>query len=106
MKKICKICGTEVEIETNEELKKEYPYYCPECDQNMYSFECEDVPENMQERKHKIIRYLTTEDYLPINAYWIRNEEGMMDALKELLSEGTIRMRNCEGAAVELNTAE
>lgn len=104
MKKICKICGTTVEKEHDEELKKEYPYYCPHCDENLFSFECEDILENIEERKRKIIRYLATEDYLPMNAWWIRNEEGMMDALKELLKDGIIRMRNCEAAAVELNT--
>lgn len=33
--KICKRCGTPVEVET----ELDYPYYCPECDENMYEFE-------------------------------------------------------------------
>lgn len=106
MKKICKLCGTEVEKETDMELKEDYPYYCPYCDENKYSFECENLPENEDERKRKIIHYLATEDYLPINAWWIRSEEGMLDALKALLKEGIIRMRNCEASAVELNTTD
>lgn len=39
-RKVCGRCGSAVLPETNEELKKEYSYYCPRCDQNMYSFEC------------------------------------------------------------------
>ena len=40
MKKyICNRCGTIVEEEKDNELKKEYPFYCPECDENLYSFE-------------------------------------------------------------------
>jgi NAD-dependent SIR2 family protein deacetylase len=35
----CSKCGTEVKKETDKELRKEYPYYCPECDENLYSFE-------------------------------------------------------------------
>jgi hypothetical protein len=38
-RKLCSKCGAEVEVETDEDLKKEYPYYCPECDENMYEFE-------------------------------------------------------------------
>lgn len=38
---VCKKCGTEVRPEEDEELRNEYPYYCPECDENKYSFECE-----------------------------------------------------------------
>jgi predicted RNA-binding Zn-ribbon protein involved in translation (DUF1610 family) len=30
------ICGSTVEIETE---IKEYSFYCPECDENLYSFE-------------------------------------------------------------------
>ncbi len=31
--------GHKVRQETNKDLKKEYPYYCPICDENMYKFE-------------------------------------------------------------------
>lgn len=39
MRKICKRCGSEVRKETDKELKKKYPYYCPVCDENMFEFE-------------------------------------------------------------------
>ena len=32
---ICNRCGTQVQ----KELELDYPYYCPECDENMYRFE-------------------------------------------------------------------
>ena len=38
--RVCARCGSDVLPEEDAELKKEYPYYCPECDENMYSFEC------------------------------------------------------------------
>jgi len=41
----CSKCGTEVEEEKDKELSKEYPYYCPECDENLYSFEIEESQE-------------------------------------------------------------
>ena len=37
--RICNRCGTEVVFETDEDLKKEYPFYCPTCDENMYYIE-------------------------------------------------------------------
>lgn len=39
--KIKRYChnGHLVRKETDKELKKEYPYYCPICDENMYDFE-------------------------------------------------------------------
>lgn len=104
MCKICTRCGTGVLPEVDKGLKEEYPFYCPNCDENMYSFECEDIMENIEERKNKIIRYLVIEDYIPLNSDWIRNKEGMIEAVKSLLQSETIRMRNCDGAAVELNT--
>lgn len=106
MKRICKHCECEVNEEVEEKLKEEYPYYCPYCDENMYSFEVEEIPETMEEHKMRVIRYLTTEDYLPLNAWFVRNVNGTMDAIMGLLAEGTIRMRNCEASAVELNTVE
>jgi len=51
---ICqRIChnGHEVIEETDKTLKKEYKYYCPTCDENMYEFETEikiDEPRNLQ----------------------------------------------------------
>jgi hypothetical protein len=39
MARYCKICDSRVRKEINENLKKEYPYYCPKCDENMYEFE-------------------------------------------------------------------
>lgn len=35
----CKRCGHKVKRETTKGLRKEYPYYCPCCDENMYRFE-------------------------------------------------------------------
>lgn len=84
---------------------KEYPYYCPECDQNKYSFETDEIPETESEYRRKVIRYLTEEDYLPLNAYMVRSDDNYQKAIDSLLNDGIIRMRNCEGAAVELNTA-
>lgn len=106
MKKICKHCGCEVNEEVEEELKKEYPYYCPYCDENMYSFEVEEIPETIEEHKLRVIRYLGTENYLPLNAWFVRSTSGVMEAVMQLLAEGILRMRDCEGTAVELNTVE
>ena len=36
-KRVCFRCGTEVKKEKNKYI--DYPYYCPNCDENMYSFE-------------------------------------------------------------------
>ena len=33
----CRRCNTEVEVEKVKEIG--YPYYCPNCDENMYEFE-------------------------------------------------------------------
>lgn len=33
---MCNKCGGKAEVE--QEIK-EYPYYCPDCEENMYSFE-------------------------------------------------------------------
>lgn len=36
--RVCHL-GHVVIKETNKQLKKEYPYYCPTCDENMYNME-------------------------------------------------------------------
>lgn len=35
----CFRCNTKLKLEKNKDLKKTYKYYCPECDENMFSFE-------------------------------------------------------------------
>lgn len=35
----CRRCGHAVKRETVKGLRKEYPYYCPNCCENMYRFE-------------------------------------------------------------------
>ena len=39
MDRYCIKCWHKVEKETIPDLKKEYPYYCPYCDENLYSIE-------------------------------------------------------------------
>jgi len=41
MDRYCIKCGHKVKVETDKYLKKEYPYYCPYCDENLYSIETE-----------------------------------------------------------------
>lgn len=42
----CLRCGTYVKKETNKVLRKEYPFYCPKCDENMWYFETVNVKRN------------------------------------------------------------
>jgi len=39
IKRHCFKCGHLVKKEKHKGLRKEYPYYCPHCDENMYTFE-------------------------------------------------------------------
>ena len=39
LKRYCNKCDNEVVEETEEELKKVYPYVCKDCDENMFEFE-------------------------------------------------------------------
>ena len=45
----CRRCGTYVKKETCRGLRHEYPFVCPNCDENMYRFETVKVNRN----KHK-----------------------------------------------------
>ncbi len=51
MIKVCQKCMGRVRRERSRELRKKYPYYCPYCDENMYSFECMEVLKHGTERK-------------------------------------------------------
>lgn len=39
IKRRCKRCGTIIKKETHRGLRKEYPFYCPCCNENVYRFE-------------------------------------------------------------------
>jgi formylmethanofuran dehydrogenase subunit E len=39
----CNRCNGEVKEEKHKDLKEEYPYFCPHCYENLYSFECHSV---------------------------------------------------------------
>jgi endogenous inhibitor of DNA gyrase (YacG/DUF329 family) len=38
-KRYCNRCGKLVRRETKKGLRREYPFFCPRCDENMYRFE-------------------------------------------------------------------
>ena len=40
--KLCKRCGHPVYSETDPDIAIDYPFICPECDENMFSFEVEE----------------------------------------------------------------
>jgi ribosomal protein L33 len=44
-KKFCPRCHSQVELETDKDLKKEYKYVCYECDENFYTIEVRDENE-------------------------------------------------------------
>ena len=53
--------------------------------------------------KQKIINMLSEDDFLPLNMDFFMSNRTARLAVDSLLNDGTIRMRNCEGAAIELN---
>ena len=48
MSKYCFRCNTKLE----EEKELDYPYYCPTCDENMYSFEALNEKQSQEYRVH------------------------------------------------------
>lgn len=67
-KMACRRCGSEVRPERDKRLRKEYPYYCPKCDEDMYSFECVEacLPDGIKDAWPKI-----------------RTREEMMETMKD-----------------------
>ena len=54
-------------------------------------------------KKMEVIRLIMREDFLPLNMQIIREDPEFRAAMYEMIKEGTLRFRNCEGVAVELN---
>jgi hypothetical protein len=68
----CRRCGTQVSLET---VVMDYPYYCPECDENMFSFEVEQRChqynlrlKSSREETHTIVTTLEGSTVVPISA--------------------------------------
>lgn len=57
------------------------------------------------DKRKEVIHLILQEDFLPLNMQIIREDSEFRAAMYELIAEGTLRFRNCEGAAVELNEA-
>ncbi|MEY8352551.1 hypothetical protein AALB39_04250 [Lachnospiraceae bacterium 54-53] len=58
---------------------------------------------NNSAKRKEVIQLILQEDFLPLNMQVIREDAGFRSAMYEMISEGILRFRNCEGAAVELN---
>lgn len=58
-----------------------------------------------ESKRMEVIRLIMQEDFLPLNMQVIREDSEFRAAMYEMIREGTLRFRNCEGAAVELNEA-
>nr|WP_024835453.1 hypothetical protein [Clostridium sp. 12(A)] len=65
----------------------------------------EEVEKYFDNKRNEVIRLILEEDFLPLNIQIIREDSGFKTAMYEMIQEGTLRFRNCEGAAVELNEA-
>jgi hypothetical protein len=60
---------------------------------------------NSKSKRTEVIRLILQEGFLPLNMQIIREDSDFRAAMYELIAEGTLRFRNCEGAAVEINEA-
>ncbi len=54
-------------------------------------------------KRAEVIRLILQEDFLPLNMQVIREDSEFRAAMYEMIAEGILRFRNCEGVAVELN---
>lgn len=61
------------------------------------------VNEYFEKKRTEVIHLILQEDFLPLNMQVIREDSGFRTAMYEMIAEGTLRFRNCEGSAVELN---
>lgn len=57
-------------------------------------------------KRAEVVHLILQEDFLPLNMQIIREDSEFRTAMYEMIAEGTLRFRNCEGAAVELNTVD
>jgi len=85
--RFCDHCNTEVERET----KLDYPYYCPRCDENLYSFETHPQQNNISQGVVRLCAH---------NIEWWLNDSG--HSLSETDEEHISRMLSQNFFAGEL----
>jgi uncharacterized Zn finger protein (UPF0148 family) len=83
--KICPKCKGELKFETVEDLKKDYKYFCPKCDENFYEVETID--------KKKPSTYIKYHVFTNNNDEWLDDYDQAMKLYKEWVREyGTARL--------------
>jgi hypothetical protein len=73
------------------------------CDSEVLNSVINAVSVYYDNKKTEVIHLILEEDFLPLNIQVIREDSGFKTAMYEMIQDGTLRFRNCEGAAVELN---
>jgi NAD-dependent SIR2 family protein deacetylase len=74
--KRCFRCKNFVHKEVDEDLKTKYPYYCPECDENMFEMEVNE--DEMRRDTWIVINELTTA-IRNLNALFCERDDNPMD---------------------------
>ena len=75
MNKYCRRCGSKVEIETEKSIC--YPYYCPDCDENMFNFEVGTFEEALKE-------YIAFEYETSLTYPWALQPEDIYKRVEEI----------------------
>lgn len=73
--KYCNRCGHKVFHETDSELKKEYPYFCKHCDENLYEMET-----FTKEWKYVISNYGTSEIIVDSSDTFVSEKDALSHA--------------------------
>ncbi|GCD12609.1 hypothetical protein [Clostridium tagluense] len=85
LKRYCNNCDNEVIEETDKNLKKEYPYVCKNCEENMYEFETYLKEDDVTMKKIK-----TTQEYfnIGIDELLFNNSDGYTKEELKLFDDG------------------
>lgn len=80
----CKRCGCKVLRETTKGLRKEYPFFCPTCDQNMYRIETFKKPRRIKKYEGNITLYLEYINPKKVNGWGGKRDFVTFDSVQDL----------------------